>query len=124
MGKISHKDVKKIQWTKILEHPGTARYRIAAGASERDRRIYFAGGTDNPYNYNGIGYDGQPAEPVSNTFDLDLKGGQWETVAEDTAGSMDHRGLLEIHDGLVTVGGMEKGQQVTGRVQVIPRKER
>ena len=122
MGKISHKDVRKIQWTKLLEHPGANRYRIAAGASEKDHRIYFSGGTDNPYNYNGIGYDGQPSEPVGNTFDFDLKSGQWETVAEDTPPTMDHRGLLPIHDGMVIVGGMEKGQQVTAKVALVPRK--
>jgi N-acetylneuraminic acid mutarotase len=122
MGKINHKDVTKVQWTKMIEHPGGARYRIAAGASEKDHRIYFSGGTDNPHNYNGIGYDGRPSEPAANTFDFDLKEGQWETVPEDSPGTMDHRGLLAIHDGMVMIGGMEKGQQVTARVQVVPRK--
>lgn len=122
MGKIDHKDLLKIHWTKMLEHPGGARYRIAAGASERDHRIYFSGGTDNPYNYDGIGYDGHPSEPVANTFDFDLKEGQWETVPEDTPGTMDHRGLLPIHDGMVMIGGMEKGQQVSAKVWVVPRK--
>jgi hypothetical protein len=37
---------------------------------------------------------------------------------------MDHRGLLEIHDGLVVIGGMEKGQKVTDKVEVVPRKEK
>ncbi len=55
----------KIQWTKLPNHPGNARYRIAAGGSEKDQKIYFSGGTDNPYNYNGIGYDGKPARAVS-----------------------------------------------------------
>jgi N-acetylneuraminic acid mutarotase len=123
MGKIDHKDVTKIHWTKLPEHPGAARYRIAAGASEKDHRIYFAGGTDNPYNHDGIGYDGQPSEPLSTIFDFNLKAGQWETVAEDPPNpTMDHRGLLEIHGGMVVVGGMEKGQQVTAKVQVIPRR--
>jgi N-acetylneuraminic acid mutarotase len=123
MGKIDHKNVTKIQWTRLPEHPGAARYRIAAGASEKDHRIYFTGGTNNPYNYNGIDYDGQPAEPVSTTFDFDLKSGQWETVTDDTPDPiMDHSGLLPTHDGMVIIGGMEKGQQVTAKVRVIPRK--
>ncbi len=32
---------------------------------------------------------------------------------------MDHRGLLVTHRGLVIVGGMENGQQVTARVTVV-----
>src|SRR5216683_4346432 len=52
IGKIDHHDRLKIQWTKLPNHPGTARYRIAAGSSEKDQKVYFSGGTDNPYNYN------------------------------------------------------------------------
>ena len=43
MGKIDHHDRSKIQWTKLPSHPGTARYRIAAGGSEKDQKIYFSG---------------------------------------------------------------------------------
>ncbi len=123
MGKIDHKDITKIQWTKLPAHPGTARYRIAAGVSEKDHRIYFSGGTDNPYNYNGIGYDGRPAEPSPVTFAFDARSGKWETVTDKNAEpTMDHRGLLVTRNSLVILGGMEKGQQVTAKVQLIPRK--
>ena len=123
MGKIDHKDITKIQWTQLPEHPGTARFRIAAGASEKDHKVYFSGGTDNPYNYNGIGYDGQPSEPSPVTFAFDVRGGKWETINENTGDpTMDHRGLLLTRDSLVVLGGMEKGQQVTAKAQVIPRK--
>ncbi len=33
--------------------------------------------------------------------------------------TMDHRGLLVTRNGLVIVGGMEKGQQVTAKVTVV-----
>ena len=33
--------------------------------------------------------------------------------------TMDHRGLLVTRSGLVMVGGMEKGQQVTAKVTVV-----
>ena len=123
MGKINKKDITKITWTKLPEHPGDARYRIAAGASEHDRRIYFTGGTDNPYNLNGIGYDGKPSEPSPITFSFDVKSGEWDTIRDDTAdATMDHRGLLVTPEGLFTVGGMEKGQQVTAKVVPIPHK--
>ena len=122
MGKIDHHDPTKIEWTKIPNHPGTARYRIAAGVSAHERKIYFFGGTDNPYNYNGIGYDARPSEPSPMMFAWDVRAGKWETVNENTPGAtMDNRGLLATPAGLVAIGGMDKGQQVTGRVTVVPR---
>ncbi len=123
MGKIDHKDVSKIQWLQLDPHPGTARYRIAAGASEKEHKVYFTGGTANPYDYNGIGYDGKPSEPSPVTFAFDARNGKWEAVNENTPEpTMDHRGLLISRDGLVVVGGMEPGQKVTAKVRVIPRK--
>ncbi len=122
MGKIDHHDLAKIQWTKLPSHPGSARYRIAAGGSEKDQKIYFSGGTDNPYNYNGIGYNGVPAEPSPVTFAFDLRSGKWETINPHTPNpTMDHRGLLVIPERLVIVGGMEAGQQVTSRVTVLTK---
>jgi N-acetylneuraminic acid mutarotase len=120
MGKITKGDITKIEWTKLPAHPGGARYRIAAGASEKEGKIYFSGGTDNPYGYNGIGYNGQPAEPSPVTFAFNVRSGKWETNSENTPEpTMDHRGLLVTHRGLILVGGMEKGQQVTPRVAIV-----
>ncbi len=122
MGKINHHDLSKIEWTKLPPHPGTARYRIAAGASEKDQKIYFSGGTDNPYNLDGMGYNGVAAEPSPVTFAFSLRTGKWETLNEHTPQpTMDHHGLLVIPEGLVIVGGMEKGQQVTSRVAILPK---
>ena len=121
MGKIG-KDVTRIAWTKLPAHPGDARYRIAAGvaAEKKGVRVYFSGGSDNPYNYNGIGYDGKPAEPSPVTFAFNAKSEKWETINENTPdATMDHRGLLVTQRGLVMVGGMEKGQQVTTKVTVV-----
>jgi N-acetylneuraminic acid mutarotase len=123
MGKIDHHDLTKIQWTKLANHPGASRYRIAGGGSEKDQKIYFAGGTDNPYDYNGIGYDGKASEPSSVTFDFNLRTGKWETIDENTADpTMDHRGLLVTPEGLVLIGGMEKGQKVTGVVALLSKE--
>jgi N-acetylneuraminic acid mutarotase len=122
MGKIDHHDLTRIQWTKLPNHPGTARYRIAAGGSEKDQKIYFSGGTDNPYNYNGIGYNGEPAQPSSVTFAFNLRTSKWETINLHTPQpTMDHRGLVVLPEGLVVIGGMEKGQQVTSRVTILPK---
>ena len=123
MGKIDHHDLTKIQWSKLPAHPGNARYRIAAGASEKDDAIYFSGGTDNPYNFNGIGYDGRPSEPSPVTFVFRVRTGKWESLNANTPDpTMDHRGLVVLPEGLVILGGMEKGQQVTSRAAIVAKQ--
>jgi N-acetylneuraminic acid mutarotase len=122
MGKIDRKHPERIQWSKLPPHPGTARFRIAAGVSEKDEKIYFSGGSDNPYSFNGTGYDGNPAEPSPLTFDYDVRHNKWETVTENTPDpTMDHRGLIVRSHDLVVIGGMEKGQQVTAKVVVVEK---
>ena len=119
MGKIDKKDPAKIVWSKLPPHPGNARYRIAAGTAEKER-IYFSGGTDNPYNYNGIGYNGQPSEPSPVTFAFNVRSGKWETVNPNTPDpTLDNRGLIVESHNLITVGGMEADQQVTAKVRVV-----
>jgi N-acetylneuraminic acid mutarotase len=123
MGKINHGDLTKIDWSKLPNHPGNAHYGIAAGASEHDQRVYFTGGTVNPYNFSGIGCDAKPSDPAAMTFAFNLRSNKWEVVHEKTPNpTMDNRGLLITSKGLLTVGGMEVGQKVTSRVNVIPRK--
>ena len=123
VGKIDHKDITKIQWTNLPQHPGTARYRIGAGVSEKEHKIYFTGGSETPYDYNAVGYDGHPAEPSPISFAFDARSGQWQTINEDTPDPvMDLRGLLVTREGMVVAGGMEKGQKVSGDVKVIRRK--
>ena len=123
MGKIDHHDPAKITWSKLSAHPGAARYRIAAGGSEKDDKVYFSGGSSTPYDYNGIGYDGNPAEPSAVTFAYNLHSGKWEVINENTPEpTMDHRGMVVTAQSLVMIGGMEKNQKVTGRVSVIPKR--
>jgi len=123
LGKINHKDPGKIEWSKLPPHPGAARFEIAAGSSEKDRRIYFSGGSDTAHDYSGVGYDGKPAEPSPVTFAFDLKSAKWELVNDHTPNpTMDTDQLLVIRDNLVTVGGMEKGQQVSARTTILPLK--
>ena len=123
MGKIDHHDITKIQWTKLPNHPGKARYRIAAGASEHDQKVYFSGGTDDPYNFDGIGFDSRPADPSPLTFAWNLKTNKWELITEHTPNpTMDNRGLLVTPFGLIRIGGMEAGQKVSARVAVTPRR--
>ena len=122
-GKIDHHHPGTIAWSKLPAHPGAARFRIAAGGSEKDEKVYFVGGTDNPFDYHGVGYDGKPSEPSPVSFDFNLRTGKWETINENLANpTMDHRGLLVTREGLVVIGGMGQGQEVTGRVVVLPKE--
>ena len=123
MGKIDHKDPNKITWSKLPAHPGAAHFGIAAGASDRDHRIYFSGGSANPHNFKGVGYDGKPAEVSNVTFAFNLHGDRWETISENTFDPrMDTPGVLATPLGYLVLGGMAKNQAVTARVVVLPKK--
>jgi len=114
-GTVDTRDYRRIQWQPVAAHPGPARYRMAATADDRGG-VVFAGGTDNPYNFDGIGYNGIPSEPQARIFRFNFETAAWESGWVLPAGSMDHRGLL-YHDGwFYLVGGMLAGQEVTGRV--------
>ena len=123
MGKIDHKDPNKITWSKLPAHPGSAHFGIAAGASDRNHRIYFSGGSATPHNFKGIGYDGKPAEVSTVTFAFNLHGDRWETISENTFDPrMDTPGVLTTPLGYLVLGGMAKNQAVTARVTVLPKR--
>jgi hypothetical protein len=140
-GTISTADATSIAWKRIPPHPGAARYRMAAAGDDASGRIFFSGGTNNPYNYNGIGYNGVPSEPVGVTFVWNVLIGEWSflPLSSIAVPSMDHRGLIvtaepatsripkgercgsytdEYFDStvLTTLGGMEAGGRVSGAV--------
>jgi N-acetylneuraminic acid mutarotase len=124
MGKIDRKDPKKIEWSKLPAHPGSARYRMAAGGSDRDGKAYFAGGSAEVYDYNGIGLDGKPAEPSPVVFDYNVKRSEWETITDKaTNPTMDHHGMAVTSDALIVVGGMGKDQKVQATVQSLPKEK-
>ena len=115
LGEIDPDDPTTITWHKLPPHPGPPLYRMAAGAV--GTRVIFAGGTANPYNYDGIGYDGEPSAPTDAVFAFNVARGEWETLSRKTIASMDHRGFAVLGDRLYIVGGMTEGQHVTPRVQ-------
>ncbi|NNF16420.1 MAG: galactose oxidase [Gammaproteobacteria bacterium] len=117
-GTIDQAQPRTIDWRPIHPHPGKPRYRMAAGGSSTFGGVLFAGGSTNPYNYNGIGYNGEPAEPESGFLLFDVTGGNWRHAGSMAMPSMDHRGLLIDAHRVITVGGMHAAQQVTPRVQV------
>lgn len=115
-GDIDPNNPTQISWRAVDAHSGPARYRMAAIGDEAGRRIIFAGGGDNPYNYDGIGYDGTPAKPSGGFFAYDLDSDQWIELGRLAEPSMDHRALAKAGPYYYVVGGMDEAQKVTGRI--------
>ena len=114
-GRIDHDNFRRISWQPLPSHPGKSRYRMAAGA-DGSGRIWFAGGSDNPYNYDGIGYNAVPSEPERDVFSYDLTNIQWTCHGQLEQATMDHRGM-PFHDGwFYILGGMRADQQVSNSV--------
>lgn len=107
-----------VEWTPLPPHPGPLRYRAASvGLGDW---VMFAGGTDNPYNYNGVGYDGDPAVPTASVFAFHRPTGRWVEGPDLPEARMDHRALALAGSSVVLVGGMDGGPSVTSSVWVAP----
>lgn len=114
-GEINPNNPSRISWFKVQHPTGISRYRMAAtgliNPVSQAKEIIFVGGSHNPYNYNGIGYNGKPSEPSNEIWYYNLDTNNWKISKTETA-TMDHRGLLVIDAKLLTIGGMTKNQQV------------
>ncbi len=119
LGKINPNDFTQIEWTKLTMHPGKARYRMASTGSKTLNKIIFVGGSDNPYNFNGIGYNGTPSEPNDLIFAYDFTTNNWQELGIQKTPSMDHRGLLELNDKFYILGGILSKQKTTNKIQEI-----
>ncbi len=113
-GCIDPDDPTKITWVSLGKHPGAGRYRMAAVGAKN--QVIFAGGSDNPYNFNGIGYNGEPSEPSDEVFAFEFEAGIFRELGTKPLATMDHRGLLKIGDRYITLGGMTRGQVVSDLV--------
>ncbi len=114
-GVISAEDPSRIAWT-TLNHPtGVARYRMAAAGIAQHAAVVFIGGATNPYNFNGVGYDGVPSVANEDIWVFDLKHERL-FQSQSKHASMDHRGLIQVDDNLIRIGGMENPQRVTNRL--------
>lgn len=114
-GEINPKKPSNISWHQVKHPTGTSRYRMAAkgviNPVTNSKEIVFVGGSDNPYNYNGIGYNGEPSTPSNEIWRYNIATTTWQITYSNIA-TMDHRGLLELNGELLTVGGMGKNQKV------------
>jgi len=116
VGIIDGEDSRLIDWRTARYHPGAPRYRMAAAGVPRVNGVLFVGGSDNPYNYNGIGYDGRPAQPAAGGLLFDIDEMDWRELDVDGEPTMDHRGLVPFEGRWLTVGGMAADQVVTDQV--------
>lgn len=112
IGEIDGDDPGRIDWSRASAHPGPPRYRMAALA--RGGEFLFAGGSANPYNYDGVGYDGRPSEPETDLLWFDPRQRIWRTGAGPAV--MDLRSLAVTAGGIYVVGGMRAGQSVSASV--------
>lgn len=113
IGTIDKEQPGKVDW-RTLGHPtNVARYRMAATGSKDS--IVFFGGSDNPYNYNGVGYNGVPSEPDDKAWIYDIASATWQ-ISKKPLKTMDHRGLVAVDDEFIVIGGMEAGQAVSSKV--------
>jgi len=120
-GRIDRKDPNKIEWAKVPQHPGTARFGIVAG--EDNRRILFTGGTALVHDFKGMDAEGKPAPFSAMTFAFDVHGNHWETISEDTFDARaDSRGMVSTPVGMLIVGGLVDNTAVTARVVLVPKR--
>ena len=100
----------------------TAHYRMAATGvqSVSGGQAIFMAGSNNPYNYSGIGYNGVPSEPHNFQYTFDFKSMQWLTPSKLATPSMDHRGLICHNQQLLRIGGMLSQQNVSKQVLMSP----
>ena len=116
LGLIDAEDSRRIDWRTVKYHPGLPRYRMAAAGIPRLNGVLFIGGSENPYNYDGVGYNGEPSNPAAGALLFDIDTQDWRTIEIDGTATMDHRGLVEFQGKWLTIGGMTADQRVTDAV--------
>lgn len=121
IGRIDHKDPNKIEWSKLPAHPGPARFGIVSG--EVGHRVLFSGGSPTWHNFKGLDDKGKPVEFSTVTFEYDVHGNRWETIALDTYDvRSDSHGIVSTPVGPLIVGGLVKNTAVTARAMVLPKR--
>jgi len=114
IGKVDPNDPTSISWRALPDHPGPVVYRAASGSV--GALALFVGGTGRPYDFNGIGFDGEPAEPIRQALSYSPASGEWRHLPAPPLATMDHRTLGVVEGTVYLVGGMEVGQRVSDKV--------
>ncbi|GJM17958.1 MAG: hypothetical protein DHS20C14_01710 [Phycisphaeraceae bacterium] len=123
-GEIDPENPTRIHWSPPEEMAGIGRYRAAnSQPAVGETTLVILGGTETPYNIDGVGYDdrsGPPpidAEPLATVLIYDTE--SWSPRYMDAEhATMDHRGLVRVPGGWAVVGGMTAAKTATDRVTV------
>ena len=116
MGRIDPGDPSKIVYRRLPQLPGRGNYRMAGAGDTETNQVIFMGGTSTAYNYNGIGYNGDPAVATRHVFLWDFDKDMWIAKPDKPVATMDHRGMFKWKGAWWTVAGMDANREVTGLV--------
>ncbi len=114
-GIIDKTDPLKIEWKNTGTYPGEFRYRSIA--FESNGRIFFWGGSNQTYNYNGISYQQKkPVAPNKTVLIYDIKKGSFRIKPIGNS-VMDLRNITKSSNNKwYLAGGMGKKQKPTNKV--------
>ncbi len=114
VGTIDARRPTDISWGAATPHPGAPLYRAAAATL--GGYALFIGGTDNPYNYTGVGYDGVPSTPLRQVLAYAPGLDSWRWLPAPPVASMDHRNAGVAGGRVFLAGGMVEDQRVSDAV--------
>ena len=114
IGIINAQDPTQIEWSDSLLDARVNGYRMAATVVYDD--IYWIGGADNTYNYDGVAYaDSKGVEPMNRILCYMPLRNDWYTSFTSIL-PMDVRGIANITETIkYLAGGMLNGQKVTDK---------
>ncbi len=114
-GIINPDNPTEIEWSSFILDSSIKAYRPGAFIQFQDH-LFWIGGSDNTYNYNGIAYNnGQGVEPNHRLLYLHHSNNTYQTH-EYPEIPMDLRGVAFVNDTILYIaGGMESGQIVSNK---------
>ena len=117
-GVIDSADPTQIAWTWQTPDNAVVGYRAAATASNGE--LYWLGGSDITYNFDGLSYASNRGVPPSNEARRLVRDSLGSWVSYDAVLPMDLRGVGEVDDSVrVLVGGMMADQVVSDEVLAV-----
>ena len=123
IGKINPSDPAQIDWSIVTPDSDIVGYRMACFAFQN--RIFWIGGSETTYNYDGIAYAGSiPVEPANRILELDTNTLQFieSSFVNNNSIPMDLRGTHNLGADVFLVGGMNEGQKVSDKTLWIKNK--
>jgi len=114
-GVINSSNPTEIEWSLIETQETKVGYRMAS--TSRANKIYWIGGSEVTYNFNGIAYNGSGGVPLSNRIlELDADSLQWNEYSFEEV-PMDLRGHADVSENeKYLAGGMRFDQEVTDKI--------